>query len=65
MRCPEPMTHFSLNPQRGVTLIELVMVIVVTGIIAAGVAVFIQRPVEGYIDAGRRATLTNEARLLP
>ena len=47
--------------QRGVTLIELVMVIVVTGIIAAGVAVFIQRPVEGYIDAARRATLTDEA----
>jgi MSHA biogenesis protein MshO len=55
------MPHFPLNPQRGVTLIELVMVIVVTGIIAAGVAVFIQRPVEGYIDAGRRATLTDEA----
>jgi MSHA biogenesis protein MshO len=47
--------------QRGVTLVELVMVIVVTGIIAAGVAVFIQRPVEGYIDAARRATLTDEA----
>ena len=47
--------------QRGVTLVELVMVIVVTGIIAAGVAVFIQRPVEGYVDAARRATLTDEA----
>ncbi len=51
----------SIKSQCGVTLIELVMVIVVTGIIAAGVAVFIQRPVEGYIDAGRRATLTDEA----
>jgi MSHA biogenesis protein MshO len=50
-----------MRTQRGVTLIELVMVIVVTGIIAAGVAVFIQRPVEGYIDAGRRAALTDEA----
>ena len=54
------MTSNRVN-QRGVTLIELVMVIVVTGIIAAGVAVFIQRPVEGYIDAARRATLTDEA----
>lgn len=50
-----------MKTQRGVTLVELVTVIVVTGIIAAGVAVFIQRPVEGYIDASRRATLTDEA----
>lgn len=54
------MTASRVN-QRGVTLVELVMVIVVTGIIAAGVAVFIQRPVEGYVDAARRATLTDEA----
>lgn len=55
------MKHNSTSRQDGVTLIELVMVIVVTGIIAAGVAVFIQRPVEGYVDASRRATLTDEA----
>ena len=61
MPCPEiTMTANRVN-QRGVTLVELVMVIVVTGIIAAGVAVFIQRPVEGYVDAARRATLTDEA----
>ena len=60
MRCPDRIMNRSRR-QRGVTLIELVVVIVVTGIIAAGVAVFIQRPVEGYVDAGRRATLTDEA----
>lgn len=60
MRCPDITSQILLR-QRGVTLIELVVVIVVTGIIAAGVAVFIQRPVEGYVDASRRATLTDEA----
>ncbi len=47
--------------QLGLTLVELVVTIVITGIIASGIAVFIQRPVEGYIDAARRAELTDEA----
>ena len=46
---------------RGVTLVELVTVIAITGILAAVVAVFIRRPVEGYADAARRASLTDEA----
>lgn len=50
-----------LMRNRGVTLIELIMVIAITGIIAAAVAIFIRRPVEGYIDAARRAALTDEA----
>lgn len=50
-----------MNRPRGVTLIELIVVIAITGIIAAAVAVFIRRPVEGYIDAARRAALTDEA----
>lgn len=51
----------AIKSARGVTLIELIVVIVVTGVLAAGVAIFIRRPVEGYIDASRRATLTDEA----
>jgi len=43
---------------RGVTLIEMVIVIAITAIIATGVAVFISRPFEGYIDAARRAELS-------
>jgi MSHA biogenesis protein MshO len=49
------------NRARGVTLIEMIIVIAITGIIAAAVAVFIARPVEGYIDAARRAELTDIA----
>lgn len=58
MRCPD---HHPHQRQLGLTLVELVVTIVVTGIIAAGVAVFIRQPVEGYIDAARRAELTDEA----
>ena len=46
---------------RGVTLIEMIVVITITGIIAAGVAMFIRRPVEGYVDAARRAELSDIA----
>lgn len=46
---------------RGFTLVEAVIVIVITGIISAVVAVFITRPVEGYFDSARRAELTDVA----
>jgi MSHA biogenesis protein MshO len=49
------------NREGGVTLIEMVIVISITAIIAGGVAVFISRPFEGYIDAARRAELTDIA----
>jgi MSHA biogenesis protein MshO len=44
-----------------VTLIELVIVITITGVIAVGMAVFIARPIEAYVDAARRAELTDIA----
>ena len=47
--------------QRGFTLVEAVMVIVLTGIIAAVVAVFIQGPVQGYFDTVRRSQLSDVA----
>ncbi len=47
--------------QLGFTLIEALMVIVITGILAAVVAVFIRAPVQGYFDSVRRAELTDAA----
>jgi MSHA biogenesis protein MshO len=49
------------HPQSGFTLIEAVMVIVITGILAGIVAVFITKPVQGYVDSVRRAELTDAA----
>lgn len=54
---PIAMTKF----QSGFTLVEAVIVIAITGIIAAVVAVFIQVPVKGYFDAARRAEITDIA----
>ena len=62
--CPERrrrVTGYAVRNVRGVTLIEMIVVIAITGIVAATVAVFIQRPVEGYIGATRRAELTETA----
>ncbi|MBU0689262.1 MAG: prepilin-type N-terminal cleavage/methylation domain-containing protein [Gammaproteobacteria bacterium] len=47
--------------QQGFTLIEMIVVIVITGIIAGIVAIFIQAPVQGYVDSARRAELTDIA----
>ena len=53
--------HSCISAQRGFTLIEAVMVIAITGIIASMVAVFIATPVKGYFDSARRAELTDTA----
>ncbi len=47
--------------QSGFTLVEAIMVIVITGIIAAAVAIFIRSPVDGYLDAVSRSELTDAA----
>jgi MSHA biogenesis protein MshO len=48
---------------RGFTLVETVMVIAVTGILAAVVARFIVAPVQGYLSTQARAALVDQADL--
>jgi len=47
--------------QRGFTLIEMIVVITITAIISAVVAVFLRAPIQGYFNASRRADLTDTA----
>lgn len=47
--------------QRGFTLVEMIMVITITGIIGGMVAMFIRAPVQGYVDSARRAEMTDIA----
>jgi MSHA biogenesis protein MshO len=45
----------------GFTLVEMIVVIVITAVIAGGVAIFIRSPMQGYLDSVRRAALTDTA----
>jgi MSHA biogenesis protein MshO len=47
--------------QRGFTLVEMIMVIVITGIIGGMVAVFLNAPIQQYMDVSRRADMTDIA----
>lgn len=46
---------------RGFTLVELIMVIVITGVLAGSLVVFFKPAFDSYLDVGRRATLTDMA----
>lgn len=47
--------------QRGFTLVELIMVIVLMGVIGGMVSVFMKSPIDAYVDSGRRAALNDVA----
>jgi MSHA biogenesis protein MshO len=48
---------------RGFSLVELVVVIVITGVIASVVGLFITGPIQGFLDQSRRAELVDAAQL--
>ncbi len=47
--------------QRGFTLVELIIVIVIMGVVGGMVAVFMKGPIDAYFATGRRAALTDVA----
>ncbi len=47
--------------QRGFTLVELIMVIVIMGVIGGVVSVFMKAPIDAYFASARRAELTDVA----
>ena len=54
-----------MQPQRqiqgGFTLVEMIVVMVITGIIGGMVAVFIRAPVQGYLDSAQRTAMSDIA----
>ncbi len=55
------MTMKNIKPNLGFTLIEMIVVIVITGILGGIVAVFLKVPIQGYMDSARRAEMTDIA----
>lgn len=50
-------------PEQGFTLIEFIIVIVISGIIGGMVTVFMRTPIDAYFSATRRAAITDTADL--
>lgn len=57
---PHPLSH-PTQTASGFTLVELVIVIALTGILAVVASIFIRAPVEGYISTANRAALVDSA----
>ena len=50
-----------ISEQRGFTLIEMIIVIAITGVVGSMVAVFLRTPIESYVAQDRRARLADAA----
>ena len=57
------MLHSERHASQGFTLVEAVMVIAITGVLAAVISQFIVRPVQGYLGTVARAGLMDQADL--
>lgn len=55
----QPAPYFAHHA--GFTLLEMIIAITITGVIASMVAVFIKAPIDSYFDSVRRAALTDVA----
>jgi len=60
-RAPTTALFSGRRNSKGFTLIEMIMVIVITGIIGSMVAVFLKAPIQQYMDVARRADMTDIA----
>jgi MSHA biogenesis protein MshO len=61
-RYTSPLSFLLCKPkENGFTLVEMIMVIVITGIIGGMVAVFLRAPIQQYMDVSRRADMTDIA----
>ncbi len=62
-KCAETLTCSARHrvPECGFTLIEALVVIMITGIIAVAIITFVRQPVLAYLDSARRAEFSDEA----
>lgn len=63
VRAPRRPRPRAASRSRGFSLVELIVVIVITGVMASVVGLFISGPIQGFLDQSRRAELVDGAQL--